>query len=101
MDRRLELHEVLCTALGSRNVYFQPPDSVRMSYPAIRYVLYDIDNKFADNKVYKQDRGYQITVIDRDPDSEVVSRVSQIDGIRYNRYYGADNLNHTVFVLYY
>ena len=101
MDRRLKLHEVLCTALGSRNVYFQPPASVVMQYPAIRYNLYDVDNVYANNNVYLQHVAYQITVIDRDPDSEVVQRVSKIPGIRFNRYYAADNLNHTVFVIYY
>lgn len=101
MDRRLELHEVLCEALGSRNVYFQPPASVVMSYPAIRYTLYDIDNVYADNNVYLQNTAYQITVIDRDPDSEIVERVSKIPCIRFNRYYTADNLNHTIFILYY
>lgn len=101
MDRRPELHEVLCEVLGSRNVYFQPPASVEMHYPCIRYTLYDIDNVYADNNVYLQHTGYQITVIDRDPDSEIVEKVSVIPGIRFNRYYTADNLNHTVFVLYY
>lgn len=101
MGRRLELHEVLCGALGSRNVYFQPPASVVMNYPAIRYMLYDIDNAHADNIVYRQDVGYEIIVIDRDPDSEIVERISKIPGIRFNRFYTADNLNHTVFILYY
>ena len=101
MGRRLELHEVLCTALGSRNVYFQPPASVVMQYPAIRYNLYDIDNVYANNNVYLQHVGYEIIVIDRDPDSEIVKRVSVIPGIRYNRFYTADNLNHTIFILYY
>ncbi len=101
MDRRLLLHEELCSILGSRNVYYQPPDSVRMSYPAIRYSLYDIDNTHADNIVYKQDIGYQIIVIDRDPDSQVVKDISKLPGIRFNRFYTSDNLNHSVFILYY
>ena len=101
MGRRLELHEVLCGALGSRNVYFQPPASVVMNYPAIRYMLYDIENTHADNIVYRQDVGYEIIVIDRDPDSAIVERISKIPGIRFNRFYTADNLNHTVFILYY
>ena len=101
MDRRLELHEMLCELLGSRNVYFQPPSSLEMHYPCIRYTLYDIDNAYADNNVYLQDVGYQITVIDEDPDSEIVSKVSKIPCIRFNRSYEADNLYHTVFVLYY
>ena len=101
MGRRLELHELLCEALESRNVYFQPPASVVMQYPAIRYTLYDIDNVYADNIPYLQNTAYQLTVIDRDPDSEIAKRVSKIPGIRFNRFYTADNLNHTVFILYY
>ena len=34
---RLELQSVLEQTLGSRNVYFQPPASVKMKYPAIVY----------------------------------------------------------------
>lgn len=101
MDRRLELHEVLCEALGSRNVYFQPPASVVMQYPCIRYNLHDIGNTHADNLVYLQNVAYQVIVIDRDPDSEISKRVSRIPGIRFNRSYYADNLNHFVYILYY
>lgn len=97
---RLELHELLCELLGSRNVYFQPPESVKMKYPAIRYSRNRIENTSADNIVYKQDVSYTITVIDRDPDSEIVERVSTIPRIIYDRSYVADNLNHDVFRLY-
>jgi len=34
-DRRLKLHEILCGILNTRNAYFQPPESVKMNYPAI------------------------------------------------------------------
>ena len=51
-NRRLELHELLCGLLGSRHVYFQPPESVKMRYPAIVYNLDYIENKHADDGVY-------------------------------------------------
>lgn len=98
---RLALHELLCTLIGSRNVYFQPPESVKMKYPAIVYSRNRIANTSADNIVYKRDVSYTITVIDRDPDSEIVERVSRIPLISYDRSYTADNLNHDVFKLYY
>ena len=60
---RLALHELLCELLGSRNVYFQPPESVKMKYPAIVYSRNRIENTSADNVVYKQDVSYTITVI--------------------------------------
>lgn len=100
MNDRLALHELLCKKLGSRNVYFQPPESVKMKYPAIRYSRNRIENTSADNIVYKQAVSYTITVIDRDPDSAIVERVSTIPRIMYDRSYIADNLNHDVFRLF-
>ncbi len=97
---RLALHEILCEALGSRNVYFQPPESVKLKYPAIVYNRNRIENTSADNIVYKQAVSYSITVIDRDPDSEIVERVSMIPHIMYDRGYVSDNLNHDVFRLF-
>lgn len=101
MDKRLKLHEVLVGILGSRNVYYQPPANVKMNYPAIRYERASIDNAPADNRTYKQDNLYQITVIDPNPDSRIVYRVSQLPRIRFDRHYTADNLNHDVFTLYF
>lgn len=99
MASRLELHELL---LGfCNNVYFQPPSSVMMKYPAIRYSRNSIENTHADNIVYKQNTSYTITVIDYDPDSELAYRLSTIPGIRHNRSYQSDNLNHDTFTLYY
>ncbi len=100
MNDRLELHELLCQILGSREVYFQPPESVKMKYPAIVYSRNRIENVSADNVIYKQDVSYSIMVIDRDPDSEIVEKVSRIPHILYDRSYVADNLNHDVFILF-
>lgn len=101
MHRREELHEILCEALGSRNVYFQPPESIKMQYPAIVYSRDDIDNNFANNSVYMQSLAYSVIVIDSDPDSEAVDRVSKLPRCQYDRHYKSDNLNHDVFTIYY
>ena len=101
MNTRLELHELLCEVLGSRNVYFQAPDSQKMKYPAIRYTRDDILTEQANNNPYIQSTAYQLIVIDEDPDSEVVERVKQLPKCRFERHYAADNLNHDVFILYY
>ena len=101
MRHRLELHEILCKVLGSRKVYLQPPESVKMEYPAIVYSRDDIENTFAENSVYKQDHQYQIIVIDKDPDSKIVDAVSGLPMCRFVRHYEVDNLNHDVFSIYY
>lgn len=98
---RENLQKILEKILGSRNVYYQPPESIKLSYPAIVYSRERIDNSFADNTVWKQDYSYQITVIDKDPDSEIVSKVSCLPMCRHDRHFTSDNLNHDVFTLYY
>lgn len=101
MESRLKLQTELETILGSRNVYFQPPESIRMIYPAIVYSRARIDNRHANDFVYKQDDAYEVIVIDRNPDSEIVRKISKLPKCRFDRHYKADNLNHDVFTLYY
>lgn len=101
MGSRLELHEELVNILGSRYVYFQPPETIKMNYPAIVYARDSIDNDFANDGVYRQTRSYTITVIDPDPDSEIVDKISMMKSCRHDRHYKSDNLNHDVFIIYY
>ena len=101
MGTTLELQTLLENLLGSENVYFQPPATIQMAYPAIKYSRESIDNKHADDAVYKQSYAYQVIVIDRDPDSSIVGKVSKLPMCRFSRNYKADNLNHDVFKLYF
>lgn len=101
MSNRLKLHELLCEALGSRQVYFQPPESVKMKYPAIVYSRNSIGNEHANDGVYMQSPSYTITVIDKNPDSEIVEKISRLPMCRFDRHFTADNLNHDTFTIYY
>ena len=101
MNSRLKLHEELVELLGSRNVYYQPPESVSMSYPAIVYSKLQIGNKFANNNVYAQSHSYRIIVIDSDPDSIIMEKMSFFKTARFERHYAANGLNHFVFGIVY
>ena len=101
MGNRLELHDILCEALGSKHAYYQPPENVKMEYPAIVYSRDNIVNEFADDSVYNTRHVYQVIVIDYDPDSEIVERVAKLPTARYSRHYISDNLNHDVFTIYF
>lgn len=101
MASRLELHEELCKLLGSRSVYFQPPSSVKMKYPAIVYSLDALENKHANDLVYSTNTRYSLTYIDEDPESETVYKLLTLPYIRFNRFYISDNLNHYTYTLYY
>ena len=107
LSRRVLLHEVLCNVLGCPTTgtdchcYFQPPESLKMKYPAIVYSLDDIDNEFANDGVYLSARKYSVTVIDQDPDSEITDAVAELPYSNFNRHYTQDNLNHDVFEIYF
>ena len=101
MGSRLELQKVLETILDSRNVYYQPPNNLEIQYPAIVYERDDIENSFANNKVYTQSHVYLVTVIDEDPDNEYVKKVSQLPTAKFNRHFVSDNLNHDSFTIHY
>ena len=101
MGTRVELQSLLEEVLGSRNVYFQPPANVRMKYPAIVYKRSRIANTHANDDVYKQSLSYELTVIDANPDSDIVMRISQLPMCRHDRHFAADNLNHDVFTIHY
>lgn len=101
MGSRLNLQNLLENLLGNNNVYFQPPPSVQMSYPAIVYSRINIKNQYANNAVYNQRVAYQLIVIDKNPDSEIVRKVSMLPLCAFNKAYKSDNLNHDVFTIYY
>lgn len=100
MATRLDLQTLFENILGSSNVYFQPPASVQMKYDAIVYSLSNIETTRANNAAYKLQNRYMVTLITRDPDSELVSKLASLPLCRFVRYYAADNLNHYVFEIY-
>jgi len=101
MSRRLELHDILTNALGSANVYFQPPATVRMQYPCIVYKRSGIDPTYADDVSYNSKICYQVTVIDANPDSDIPAKVGGLPLSSFAQHFTADNLNHDVYNVYY
>lgn len=101
MKSRLELQTMLETLLGSRNVYFQPPESIKLQYPAIVYTIERIGKVHASNAMFKRNNAYQLTYIDKDPDSENVDKLLQLQYCEFDRQFTSDNLNHYIFTLYY
>ena len=101
MSSRLDLQTILEGILGSRNVYFQPPSSVRMQYPAIVYARKDVEKRSADDMAYRKLPSYELVLIDKNPDSEFVDKLLDLPYCSFDRHYESDNLNHDVFTLYF
>lgn len=105
MNNRLTLHQLLLGILDPsrriKNVYFQPPPSVSLKYPAIIYRRSKIQNDHADDIIYKSKVRYEVTVVDSDPESPIIERMFTLRYCEHDRHYASDNLNHDVFTLYY
>ena len=103
MDQRLKIDEEFRAILSSENVYFQPPESMRMSYPAIRYSRNPGAHKRnANNRLYMSRDLYEGVVIDRDPDSKIPGQIlERFPMCNFGTSYKADNLNHFPFTIYY
>lgn len=102
MDRRLKLHEFLEKIPTVKKAYFQPPESVKMVYPCIRYYKVRPRADRADDMVYRFTQCYELIVIDPNPDSQI-SRyiVEHLPMAEINPTYTSNNLYHTPITLYY
>ena len=101
MASRLGLQSKLEELLGSRNVYYQPPENLKMNYPAIVYSKTRPDVKRANDQIYLQKNRYEIIVISKSPDNPVIDKLIGLPYCSYDRNYVSDNLHHDVFTLYY
>lgn len=99
MSDRLQLHELLESI--AENVYYQPPESAKMSFPAIVYFADNINKRYANDDSYLVRNVYGVTVIDKNPESEIANRIIKLPKCRFDRHYVASNLHHFVFTLYF
>ena len=101
MGTRLELQTLLEETLGSRNVYFQPPETLKISYPCIIYTRDYAVTNFADNNPYTHTKRYSVTVIDKNPDSLIPEMIAAMPMSTFVRHFTANNLNHDIYNVYF
>lgn len=98
---RSDLQTILEGIMGNYAVYFQPPDDIYMDYPCIVYERSNEDVDYANNKRYKNMYNYTLTLLDHDPDSEFIEKISELDYCRLVRDFSQNNIYHYVFELYF
>lgn len=97
---RLELQTKLEEILGSNQVYFQPPASIKMSYPAIVYKLDSNRMLYANDTVYNHKERYQVTLMHLDPDNDTKDKLSHLPYCSMSRCFTSDNIYHYVYNIY-
>lgn len=100
-QKRLKLHTKLVDILGTKNVYYQPPENLKMDYPCIKYSIDNIESKYGNNKKYSMYNLYSIIVIDKKPDNEAIKKILELPYSYFDRHYVSNNLNHDVILLYF
>lgn len=102
MDRRLILQERLEKVPTVKEVYFQPPKSLQMIYPCVRYYKARPSTDKADNLTYRFTQCYELIVIDPNPDSQIARYIAEhFQLAEINTTYVSDNLYHTSITLYF
>ena len=104
--KRLDLHDKFVDILGTAGrpvtrAYFQPPSTIKLEYPCIIYSRSDRKNFFSNDSIYLGLNQYQVTVVDKNPDSLLPEKVQELPYCKYTTHFTADGLNHTVYTLYY
>lgn len=99
--RRQKLQAELVLLLGSTNVYFNPPESLKLKYPCIVYNRYRDAHYYANDEHYYYKKSYSVSVIDYNPDSTIPDKLLKLPYCAFDRHYTADNLHHWVYTIYY
>lgn len=100
MASRTELHDTLKRFNENDNVYYNPPTNLKMNYRAIRYNLSSIHGEHANDKRYLNRKRYDLIVICKESDPEVVDKLLELPYCSFNTHYKSDNLNHYSLTLY-
>lgn len=98
---RLALNEKLCSILGSRNVYHDPPSNTHLNYPCIIYKRAAVESRRADNIRFINWYPYEVQIISKDPDYELFDTfLSYFEYGREGAPFVSDNLHHSNFTIY-
>lgn len=101
MGSRIELHNLLVGLIPSGKVYFQPPETVKLTYPCIIYKRSTNHTFHADDAPYLIKKKYDILVIDKDPDTIIPDKVAMLPLTSPSSPYTFDNLYHYPFSIYF
>ena len=102
-EDRLKLHQELVDVVnGDAKIYFQPPSGQNLSYPCVIYERSGLQVTNADDSKYLKQSIWNLTVITKDPDSELPDKIfSYFLHSSYDQVFVNDHLYHHVMTIYY
>lgn len=99
---RENLHQILTDILGSKYVYYQPPESIKLHYPCIIYSKKQPNEKRANDSIYSFTNRYDLTFITKDPDSNIPESIHKaLPMSSMDTQFISDGLYHNPITVYY
>lgn len=95
-----DLLHILQQVVQHNRVYFQPPENLKIIYPAIVFHLSKIEVDRASDVPYKGAKEYSVTLITKDPEPDVIDEILKIPYSSLETTYISDGMNHFVFTVY-
>lgn len=86
---------------GVLRSYFQKPGKNGLEYPCTVYNRDRSQVKFADNRKFFLKKRWTVTVMDRNPDSDIPDLIETLPWSELDRSFVADGVNHWVFTLHF
>lgn len=95
-----DLLNLLQQAVQHNRVYFQPPENLKIGYPAVVFHLSKIKIDRASDVPYKDAKEYSVNLITKDPEPDVIDEILKIPYSSLDTTYISDGMNHFVFTVY-
>lgn len=95
-----DLLHLLQQAVRHNRVYFQPPENLKIEYPAVVFHLSKIEIDHGSDVPYKGAKEYSVTLITKDPEPNVIDEILKIPYSSLDTSYISDGMNHFVFTVY-
>lgn len=95
-----DLLHLLRKAVDHNRVYFQPPENLRMDYPAVVFHLSRNKSVHASDGRFKDSQEYTVTLITEDPQPDVLDAILDIPYTTLESTYVSKGMNHFVFTTY-
>lgn len=99
-DRQI-LAQKLISLMNGNRVYFQPPESIQLTYPCLIYQFETFDKRNANDRRYSKFKKYSLVYISKDSDDPMVDKIDELPYCEHKNRYVSDNLYHDSFILYF
>jgi len=96
----LTVHSYLASLFPTVTLYFQPPETLKLTYPCIIYSIENIFTRHADNRPYKIKNRYSLMLITRTLDETLNDILLSIESARFERLFIGENLYHFIVTIH-